>query len=119
MRSGRRLEEQSTLLAEYPGVWEYQVAVGRGHYQLGLLLITSNPAETVPEAEKARDRLKEALEARPDSQLAQRYLLDNQVLLGQALIGSGRLPEAVAMAVQLSRGSFPRIQTPAFTRSVF
>ncbi len=98
----KSLKEQSTLLAEYPDVWEYQVAVGRGHYQLGLILIASKPAEkTVLEAEKARDPLNVALKARPGSELVKGYLLDNQVLLGQALIRAGRLPEAMATAEQL------------------
>ncbi len=97
----KALEEQSILLTEYPGVWEYQVAVGRGHYQLGLILVASKPAQTVLEAEKAGGALIKALNARPGSALTQGYVLDNQVLLGQALIRAGRVPEAMATGEQL------------------
>ncbi len=97
----KALEEQSTLLTEYPDVWEYQIAVGRGHYQLGAILLALEPAATVLEAEKACGALKQALKAKPGSQLTQGYVLDNQVLLGQALIRAGRVPEAMAMAEQL------------------
>jgi tetratricopeptide (TPR) repeat protein len=49
----KALEEQSAVLAQYPGVPEYELEVGRGHYQLGLLLISLKPDEAILEAEKA------------------------------------------------------------------
>ena len=97
----KALDEQSALLAEYPGVPEYLTSAGRGHYQLGLLLVKSRPAEAVPEAEKAKGLLKDALMASPNSKLALGYLLDNQILLGQALIAAGRVPDAMAAADEM------------------
>ena len=68
-----------------------RLAAGRGHYQLGLLLVKSKPAEAVRRGRKGQGAAQEVLKTRPDSELALRYLLENQVLLGQALIAAGRL----------------------------
>jgi serine/threonine protein kinase/tetratricopeptide (TPR) repeat protein len=97
----KALAEQSAVLAQYPGVPEYALEVGRGHYQLGLLLISLKPAEAVLEAEKASRLYKDVLSTRPDSELALAYVLDNQLLLANALIAAGRLTDAMAAAEQL------------------
>ena len=97
----KALDEQSSLLKEYPDVWEHEVAVGRGHYELGLLLRAREPAKAILEAENARGRLNEALKARPGSGLVQGYALDNQMLLSQALIAAGRLADAMNAVEQI------------------
>ena len=97
----KALDEQSALLREYPGVPEYRISAGRGHYQLALLLVKSKPADAVPEAETARGLFNDVLVTLRDSELVLSYLLDNQILLGQALIAAGRLPAAVAAAEHL------------------
>ena len=111
----KALDEQSVLLAEYPGVPEYQRTVGRGHYQLSLLLVRSKPAEAVLEAEKAKALHQQVLLTRPDSEPDQRLVMVDQILLGQALIAAGRLEEAMAAAEQLPslRPADPRIYTHA------
>jgi eukaryotic-like serine/threonine-protein kinase len=97
----KALDEQAAVLTLYPSVPEYQLAAGRGHYQLALLLVRQKPAQAVLEAEAAVGLLKVVLKSRPDSEVALRYLLENQVLLGQALIGARRIPDAIATAEQL------------------
>jgi hypothetical protein len=107
----KALDEQSILQAEYPGVPEYQRTVGRGHYQLSLLLVRSKPAEAVLEAEKAQALHQQVLLTRPDSEPDQRFVMEDQILLSQALIAAGRLPEAMAVAEQLPsiRPADPRL----------
>jgi serine/threonine protein kinase/tetratricopeptide (TPR) repeat protein len=97
----KALDEQSILLAEYPGVPEYQRTVGRGHYQLSLLLVRSKPTDAVLEAEKAKALHQQVLLTEPDSELDQRFVMEDQILLSQALIAAGRLSEAMAAAEQL------------------
>jgi eukaryotic-like serine/threonine-protein kinase len=97
----RALEEQSTLLAEYPNVPEYQLNVGRAHYQLGLLLVKSDPAQAVQQAEMAKSLHADVLKAQPESELALKCSLEDRLLLGNALIAVGRLPDAMAAAEEL------------------
>ena len=70
----KALQDQSALLAEYPGIPEYVRMVARSHYQLGLLLETSKPAEAAALAEKSKDQYKEVLQTYPDSERDQVYL---------------------------------------------
>src|SRR4029077_13166748 len=49
----KALEEQSAVLAEYPGVLESQQLVGRHHYLLAKQLLKSNPADAFTQAESA------------------------------------------------------------------
>ena len=65
----KALDEQSALLNEYPGIPEYQLDAGRSHYQLGLLLVKSNPHEAVLQAEKARKLHSDALRSGPTRKL--------------------------------------------------
>ncbi len=97
----KALEEQSALLKANPNVPEYQVAAGRGYYQLGLLLVRSKPAEAILQAEQAGRLLKGVLKIRPGSEPALRYLLENQLLLGNALIIAGRLADAKTVAEEM------------------
>ena len=83
------LDEQSALLKEYPEVPEYQIDVGRGHFQLGLLLMKTNPAAAIPEAETARSFHRDVLKTRPESEQVLAFLLEDQLLLAQALIAAG------------------------------
>jgi serine/threonine protein kinase/tetratricopeptide (TPR) repeat protein len=97
----KALDEQSALLAQYPGVPDYQLEVGRAHSQLGSMLINSKPPEAVLEAEKAKSLHEDVRKTRPESELALRYLLQDHYLLCQALWAAGRFPEAIAIAEQL------------------
>ncbi len=97
----KALDEQAALLTQYRGVPEYQLASGRDHYQLALFLVRSKPADAVLQAEKAKTLYNDVLKTWPDSELAFRYILENQVLLSHALIGAGRLADAIATAEQL------------------
>ena len=97
----KALDEQSALLKEYPEVPEYQIDVGRGHFQLGLLLMKTNPAAAIPEAETARSFHRDVLKTRPESEQVLAFLLEDQLLLAQALIAAGRLPEAMDAAEDL------------------
>ncbi len=94
----KALQEQSALLREYPEVPEYQLDVGRGHFQLGLLLIKTNPAAAIPEAETARSFHREVQKTRPGSEQVLAFLLEDQLLLAQAMIAAGRLPDAMDAA---------------------
>ena len=58
----------------------------------------SNPAEAVRQAEGAKSLHQDVLRIRPDSELALKYLMEDQLLLGQALIAAGRIPEAMSAA---------------------
>ena len=75
--------------------------MGRAHFQLGLTLRNSKPAEAVIEAGKAKELHESVLKTRPESEVAIRYLLEDHLLLGQALIAAGRVPEAAATAEHL------------------
>jgi hypothetical protein len=97
------LNDQSALLAEYPGVPEYQIVVGRSHFRLGVLLVGSNPPEAVRQAEKAKALHAEVLKGRSDSDQTLRYLLDDYLLLGQALLGASRIEDAMSTAEQIPK----------------
>jgi hypothetical protein len=102
----KALEEQSALLAEFPGVSEYQRTLGRGHYQLARLLlvpdqITYKPEDAVHQAEEAQVLFKQVLQAHPDSDADQLNLAEDQGVLTLALIAAGRLSDAMATAEQL------------------
>jgi eukaryotic-like serine/threonine-protein kinase len=104
----KALEEESAVLAEFPDVPEYQSILGRGHYLLARLLQTKNqvtykPVDAVDQAEQARSLHAKVLEGRPDSDIDQRTLADDQGVLTIALIDVGRLQEATAMAAQLPK----------------
>ncbi|HKI21381.1 MAG TPA: hypothetical protein VKA15_26035, partial [Isosphaeraceae bacterium] len=99
----KALDEQKALLAEYPGVPEYQRVVARGHYQLGMLLLAKckKPKDAVIQAEAARTLYKQLLEANLESGPDARMLGEDQFLLTHALIGADRLTDAVAAAEQI------------------
>ena len=104
----KALEEESAVLAEFPDVPEYQSILGRGHYLLARLLqvknqVTYKPAEAVHQAEQAQSLLEKVLQRRPDSEVDQRTLAEDQGVLAIALIDVGRLPEAAATAAQLPK----------------
>ena len=98
----KALKEQSDLLNDYPGIPEYEILAGRGHYQFGLFLMRSKKAaDAVLQAMKAKELFAKVIKTWPDSDQASRYLREDYVLLGNALIAAGRLGEAVEMAEQL------------------
>jgi eukaryotic-like serine/threonine-protein kinase len=97
----KALEQQSALRDQYPGVPEYDLEVGRGHYQLGFLLVKSKPKEAVIEAEKADGLYRDVLTNRPGSEQALGFLLENRLLLVHALIDSGRVTDAMTAAERL------------------
>ena len=76
----KALNEQSALLAEYPGVPEYQRMVGRSHYQLALLLLMSkNPPRRCSRPKRPRNSTRRSFEIRPDSEPDQVTLLEDQI----------------------------------------
>jgi serine/threonine protein kinase len=98
----KALDELKALVTEYPGVPEYQRALGRGHYQLGRLLVARRkPQDAVLQAETARTLHQQNLKANADSDPDARALADDQGLLTVALTDAGRLADAAAAAEQL------------------
>ena len=97
----KALAEQSALVAQYRGVPEYQLELGRGHYQLGRFLLNSKPAAAIPEFEQAEGLYKDVLNAQTWRGAALKFVLENRMLLVHALIDAGRLPEAMTAAEQI------------------
>ena len=78
--------------------------MGRSHYQLAELLLTSKSPIRCggPEAETAKEPVpRGASKIRPDSEPVSDVSLEDQILLGQALIAAGRLSDAMAAAEEL------------------
>jgi serine/threonine-protein kinase len=98
----KALEELSALQSEYSGVLQYERILGRSHYQVGrVLLVKGKPADAVRHLEQAMALAKQVLQARPDSASDKLYLAEDQILLTEALIKTGRLAEAQTSAEQI------------------
>jgi serine/threonine protein kinase len=98
----KALGEQSALLSQFPGIDEYQRALGRSHYQLAGTLVGHKPTEAVRHAEQAKALQQQVLQGHPDSDSDHRLLAEDQVVLTLALISAGRLVDAQAAAEAVS-----------------
>ncbi len=95
----KSLEDQRALLKEFPDVPEYQSALGRTTYQLARVLVAQNHAvEALTLAMQARALHQKALKAQPTSDSIRSMLIEDQAVVGLALIAAGRIADAKAEA---------------------
>jgi serine/threonine protein kinase len=98
----RAIDDLDALVTQYPGVPEYERALGRAHYQLArVLLVRKHGPEALIQAGSARKLQQQVKTAYPDSDRDSGALAETQALITLALIDIGRLAEAAAAAVQI------------------
>jgi serine/threonine protein kinase len=97
----KALDEQLAVLAEYPGVLEYQQFVGRHYYLLAKQLLQTDPTQALAQAESAKKFHKEFLKASPDSVRDQSALYEDQIIIIKSRIAVGDVDAAVEAAEEL------------------